>query len=155
MAHFAELDEKNIVKRVIVVDNINCVDPSIKMSYPVLTQSILKSVSGKIVSMDKAGTVKKENVSWEDEAVGITYCQKIFGKDTMWKQTSYNGNIRKNYAGIGFTYDKNRDAFIPPQPYKSWILNEIICQWEAPIKFPDDGKMYNWNEDKQIWEVME
>lgn len=154
MAHYAELDENNIVKRVIVIDNINCVNSAIKTSYPTLTQSILKTVNGKVISVDKIGTAEKESINWEDEITGVTYCQKIFGKDTIWKQTSYNGNIRKNYAGIGYTYDAKRDAFISPQPYKSWILNETTCQWEAPVKYPDDDKPYKWNENMQKWEII-
>jgi hypothetical protein len=67
-------------------------------------------------------------------------------------RTSYNGNIRKNYAGVGFTYDEGRDAFIPPKPYDSWLLNEDTCQWEAPIPYPTDGLMYSWNEDITDWE---
>jgi hypothetical protein len=67
-------------------------------------------------------------------------------------RTSYNGNIRKNYAGIGSTYDEERDAFIAPKPFDSWILNEEICQWEAPIPYPTDGLIYVWNNNKTEWE---
>lgn len=67
-------------------------------------------------------------------------------------RTSYNGNIRKNYAGIGFTYDKTRDAFIPPKPFDSWLLDEETCQWKAPILMPTDGSFYSWNEANQAWE---
>lgn len=67
-------------------------------------------------------------------------------------RTSYNGNIRKNYAGIGYTYDEERDAFIPPKPAMSWILNEDTCKWEAPIPYPQDGKDYLWNENHRNWE---
>jgi len=67
------------------------------------------------------------------------------------KRTSYNNRIRKNYAGIGFTYDSQRDAFIPPQPYPSWTLVEETCQWEAPVAHPTDGKMYIWNESTTSW----
>ena len=69
-----------------------------------------------------------------------------------WIQTSYNGNIRKNYAGIGFTYDKTRDAFIPIKPFDSWTLNDTTCRWEAPSTYPDDGKVYNWNETTKAWD---
>ena len=69
-----------------------------------------------------------------------------------WIQTSYNGNIRKNYAGIGYTYDPQRDAFIAPKQYESWILNEDTCRWEAPVAYPTDGKIYKWNEDNQSWD---
>ena len=67
-------------------------------------------------------------------------------------RTSYNGNIRKNYAGIGSTYDEERDAFIAPKPFDSWILNEETCQWEAPIPYPTDGLIYVWNNNKTEWE---
>tara|TARA_R100001015_G_C4512683_1_gene83894 strand:- start:231 stop:605 length:375 start_codon:yes stop_codon:yes gene_type:complete len=77
------------------------------------------------------------------------------------KRTSYNtvGNqhreggtpFRKNYAGIGYTYDASKDAFIPPKPYSSWVLNETTCQWEAPVSKPDDGKIYDWNDDTREW----
>jgi len=67
------------------------------------------------------------------------------------KRTSYNNNIRKNYAGIGFTYDSNRDAFIPPKPYASWLLNEDTCQWTSPVAQPSDGKMYRWDETTTSW----
>jgi hypothetical protein len=75
----------------------------------------------------------------------------LVGDSFLWVQTSYNNNFRKNYAGIGFTYDSTRDAFIPPQPYPSWTLNEDTCQWEAPIAYPTDGLMYSWDEDTTSW----
>jgi hypothetical protein len=68
-------------------------------------------------------------------------------------RTSYNGNIRKNYAGIGYTYDEQRDAFVPPKPFASWLLDEDTCQWEAPVPYPTDGELYTWNEDNQSWEA--
>lgn len=74
------------------------------------------------------------------------------GDSFLWIQTSYNNNFRKNFAGIGYTYDKTRDAFIPPQPYPSWILNEDTCLWECPVAYPDDGNIYNWNETDQQWD---
>ena len=67
-------------------------------------------------------------------------------------RTSYNGNIRKNYAGIGYTYDEGRDAFIPPQPYSSWVLDESTCLWDAPVPYPDDGNAYDWDEVSQSWQ---
>lgn len=98
MAHFAELDENNIVLRVIVVSNEMIIEDG-----------------------------------QESEAKGIAFCKQLFGEDTIWMQTSYNGNKRKNYAGIGFVYDQNRDAFIPPQPEEDgWILDEETCQWRNP-----------------------
>ena len=73
------------------------------------------------------------------------------GDSFNWVQTSYNGNFRKNYAGTGYTYDKSKDAFIAPQPYPSWTLVEATCQWEAPTAYPDDDKMYTWDEDTTAW----
>lgn len=67
------------------------------------------------------------------------------------KRTSYNGNIRKNYAGIGYTYDATRDAFIPPKPFASWLLNETSCNWESPTPMPIDDKLYSWNEEQLAW----
>ena len=86
----------------------------------------------------------------EQESLGATFCNTLFGG--TWKQTSYNGNSRKNYAGIGFTYDSTRDAFIPPKPYASWTLNETTCLWEPPTAMPDDGNMYKWNESTTSWD---
>jgi len=74
------------------------------------------------------------------------------GDSFLWIQTSYNNNFRKNFAGKGFTYDKTRDAFIPPQPYPSWTLDEDTCLWECPIAYPDDGNEYSWNETDQQWD---
>ena len=85
----------------------------------------------------------------ESKTKGIAFCQSLLGGD--WRQTSYNDNIRKNYAGIGFTYDEGRDAFIPPQPYPSWTLNEDTCLWDAPTAMPTDGKMYSWDEATLSW----
>ena len=73
--------------------------------------------------------------------------------DGTWVQTSYNGNIRKNYAGIGMTYDSTRDAFYEPQPYASWTLNETTCLWEPPTAMPDDGQEYTWNEATTSWDA--
>ena len=115
MAHFAQLDENNLVLQVIVVNNNDC---------------------------------KDENGN-ESEAIGIAFCQSLLGGN--WKQTSYNGNMRKNYAGIGYTYDSGRDAFIPPQPYPSWVLVEETCNWVAPTAYPTDGKLYTWDELTTSW----
>lgn len=87
----------------------------------------------------------------ESEAKGITFCQALFGTETVWKQTSYNAGFRKNYAGIGFIYDAVRDAFIPPQPFASWTLNENACVWEPPVPYPDDDKRYEWDESTTSW----
>ena len=73
------------------------------------------------------------------------------GDSSLWVQTSYNNNFRKNYAGVRFTYDSARDAFILQQPYASWTLDEDTCIWEAPVTYPDDGKMYEWDEDTTNW----
>jgi hypothetical protein len=75
----------------------------------------------------------------------------VVGDSFLWIQTSYNKNFRKNFAGIGYTYDKTRDAFIPPQPYPSWTLNEDTCLWECPVAYPDDDNMYIWNETDKQW----
>ena len=72
-----------------------------------------------------------------------------------WVQTSYNGSIRKNYAGIGYTYDSSKDAFIAPKPYASWTLNNTTCKWEPPVAFPTDGKIYEWDEDTTNWTEIE
>ena len=112
MAHFATLNESNIVIRVEVINNAVILDD------------------------DDA----------EQEQLGIDFLISLYGAGN-YKQTSYNGNIRKNYAGIGYTYDSGRDAFISPKPYPSWTLVEDICKWTAPVTLPDDNKLYNWDED--------
>jgi hypothetical protein len=114
MAHFAQLNEQNIVMQVIVVAN----------------EELLEN-----------GT--------ENEAKGIAFCQSLLGGN--WIQTSYSGKIRKNYAGIGYTYDSQRDAFIAPQPYPSWTLVEETCKWNAPVLYPTDGKFYSWDEPTLSW----
>jgi len=72
-----------------------------------------------------------------------------------WVKTSYNGNIRFNYAGIGYTYDEVRDAFIAPKPFNSWVLDEATCQWNSPIAYPTDSKMYEWNEEESNWVLID
>ena len=116
MAHFAQINENNIVVQVITAGN----------EYELTGEELYTNMTGKV-----------------------------------WKRTSYNthGGIhtqggtpyRKNYAGIGYTYDEARDAFIPPKPYNSWILNESSCLWEAPIPYPEDGNVYVWSEATQQW----
>jgi hypothetical protein len=106
MSHWAEIDNNNVVLRVLVGDN----------GAPDEGESFMKSLGG------------------------------------TWVKTSYNGNIRKNYAGIGYTYDATRDAFIAPKPFDSWVLDEETCRWEAPVAYPTDGKMYTWNEETTNWE---
>lgn len=119
MAHFAELDENNIVLRVIVVGDDDCKDGS----------------------------------GNESEAVGAAFCNRLLGG--VWKQTSYNARIRKNYAGIGFTYDSARDAFIAPQPFPSWKLNETTACWESPVPYPANGGVYMWDEETLSWVAVE
>lgn len=87
----------------------------------------------------------------EVEQKGIDFCNSLFGEDTVWKQTSYNGNLRKNFAGKGFTYDEDRDAFIAPQPFSKWVLSEDTCRWSAPVAYPNDGKDYVWDEETTSW----
>jgi len=106
MSHFAEVDENNIVLRVIVGDN----------------------------------NMPNEGYDWIVENLGGN-----------WLKTSYNGNIRKNFAGIGSTYDESRDAFIPPKPYESWVLNEETCKWKAPVEKPTENGFYMWDEDSLSW----
>ena len=88
----------------------------------------------------------------EKEYIGAAFCEKLFGG--TWKQTSYNGTIRKNYAGVGYTYNADIDAFVPPKPYTSWILNNETAQWEAPVPMPEGG-MYSWDEDTGSWIEMQ
>lgn len=88
----------------------------------------------------------------ESEEVGASFCSSLLGG--TWLQTSYNANIRKNYAGVGFTYDVERDAFIPPQKFLSWTLNESTCKWEPPYQRPTEG-IWFWNETTQNWEKPE
>ena len=98
------------------------------------------------------------------EQVGADFLNNLYKTNDVWKQTSYNtiGGVhglggtpfRKNHAGIGYTYDEDRDAFIPEQSYPSWTLNEDTCCWEAPVAYPDDGKKYNWNEETTNWVII-
>jgi len=85
----------------------------------------------------------------ENEQKGIDFCSNLLGG--TWKQTSYNGNIRKNYAGIGYTYDETLDAFIAPKPFNSWVLDETTYQWKAPVEMPTDDKKYTWDEETTSW----
>ena len=120
MAHWAEIDEDNIVTRVLVVA--------------------------------------------DDKEDGQTFLANELGLGGTWYRTSYNTiagehrnggtPFRKNYAGIGFTYDATRDAFIPPKPFASWTLNEETCNWDAPTPMPTDGKLYSWSEETTSWVVV-
>jgi len=94
--------------------------------------------------------VLKDADGAEQEVLGIDFLTKLTGW-AVWKQTSYNNNIRKNYAGVGYSYDEARDAFIPPKPYPSWELNEDSCQWDSPVAYPADGKLYTWDEPNKGW----
>jgi hypothetical protein len=116
MAHFAEINNSNIVTRVVVIGNSDCLDGD----------------------------------GNESEAVGVAFCRSLYGNSTNWVQTSYNNRIRKNYAGIGYTWDSGRNAFIPPKPYASWSLNETTCDWAPPTPGPTDG-MYYWDEGNTRW----
>ncbi len=128
MAHFTKLGVGNIVENVIVVHN---------------DELLVDGV--------------------EQEHKGVEFLNNLFNERAVWKQTSYNthGGIhklggtpfRKNHAGIGYTYDQDRDAFIPPKPFPSWILNEDTCNWDAPTPYPDDGERYSWVEQSQSWVI--
>ena len=108
--------------------------------------------------------VLKDSNGVEQEVNGIDFLTKLTGYP-VWKQTSYNTHggvhssggtpLRKNHAGIGYTYDEDRDAFIPKKPFNSWILNESTCLWESPIPYPQDNNRYNWNEQNQSWDLIE
>ena len=95
------------------------------------------------------GIATSDNLSQEQR--GIDFLTEWSGGYTNWKQTSQTNNFRKNYAGAGYTYDAVLDAFISPKPYPSWLLNTETCQWQAPIPYPTDGKIYYWNEETQQW----
>ena len=89
-----------------------------------------------------------------NEQAGVDFLNNLHGTNDVWKQTSYNGNIRKNFAGIGYKYDQTRDAFIASKPFNSWILNEATCLWEAPVAKPQDENRYNWNESTLTWDIV-
>ena len=91
------------------------------------------------------------------EQAGVDFLNNLYGTRDVWKQTSYNNNIRKNFAGVGFVYDQQRDAFIAPKPFNSWTLNENTCRWEAPVAIPttqlEENQYYSWNESIINWEI--
>jgi hypothetical protein len=93
----------------------------------------------------------------EQEQLGVDFINKLYNTRDVWKQTSYNRTFRKNYAGVGYQYDQQRDAFIPPKPFNSWILNEDTCLWNAPVAMPttelEDNQYYSWNESIINWEL--
>jgi hypothetical protein len=117
MAHFAKLDDNNIVVGVNVVNN----EDIQYLEFP------------------------------DSEVIGIQFLNDWAGQVLNWKQTSYSASFRKNYAGVGYSYDQQRDAFIPPKPYASWILNEDTCVWDAPVPMPLDDKIYMWDEETISW----
>ena len=108
--------------------------------------------------------VVHNNVATSEQA-GVEFLLNLYGSRDTWIQTSYNtyGGVhrlggtpfRKNFAGVDYTYDQTRDAFIPPQPFASWTLNEETCLWDPPVVKPDDGQIYNWNEETQQWDLDE
>ena len=109
----------------------------------------------KVISINNAVITDANGV--EQEQLGVDFINKLYNTRDVWKQTSYNNNIRKNYAGIGYQYDQTRDAFIAPKPFNSWILNEDTCLWESPIAKPttelEENQYYSWNESIINWEV--
>jgi hypothetical protein len=97
-----------------------------------------------------------DNLSFpESEPVGIAFCRSLFGEETNWLQTSYNGNFRYRYAGVGSTFDAAAQVFIPPKPYPSWLLNTNTYTWKAPVPYPTDGKRYYWDEATLSWILVE
>jgi phosphatidate phosphatase PAH1 len=112
-------------------------------------------LNGKVIEVQSVvNEVLHDANGVEQEVNGIDFLTKLTGW-AIWKQTSYNNNIRKNFAGIGFTYDEDRDAFIPPKPFNSWVLNEDTCCWESPVANPQDGNKYRWNEQNLSWQIEE
>jgi hypothetical protein len=122
-------------------------------------------MNGKVIAVHSVvNKVLHDSNGIEREDIGIDFLTKLHGW-SIWKQTSYNTHagvhslggtpLRKNYAGIGMTYDEDRDAFISKKPYNSWVLNETTCCWEAPVAYPTDGQQYIWNEQNQSWTLTE
>jgi len=101
----------------------------------------------KVIVVSDKDTADEHGVEKED--IGIVFCSNLLGG--TWKQTSYNDRIRKNYAGVGYTYDEILDAFVPPKPFASWLLDTDKAQWKAPIDMPVDDKKYAWNEETTSW----
>jgi hypothetical protein len=106
-----------------------------------------------VISINNAVITDSNGV--EQEQLGVDFINKLYNTRDVWKQTSYNNNIRKNFAGIGYQYDQTRDAFIAPKPFNSWILNEDTCLWNAPVARPEDDNRYNWNESTLTWDIVE
>jgi len=107
---------------------------------------LVNGIVARVIVVSNADTASN---GVEDGAIGAAFCANLLGGE--WVQTSYNGNMRKNYAGIGFTYDTARDAFIAPQPYASWVLDEATCRWTAPVPMPSEGGPWAWDEDTESW----
>ena len=107
----------------------------------------------KVISINNSVITDANGI--EQEQLGVDFINKLYNTRDVWKQTSYNNNIRKNFAGIGYQYDQTRDAFIPPKPFNSWILNEDTCIWEAPVAYPQDDNNYRWNEQTLSWDIVE
>ena len=101
----------------------------------------------RVIVVSNADTSDASGV--EKEHIGAAFCERLFGG--TWKQTSYNASFRKNYAGVGYAFDADIDAFVPPKPYQSWTLNTETAQWQAPTPMPTDGKRYSWNEATTAW----
>ena len=109
-------------------------------------------------------TVVSNDIATTEQA-GINFLNNLYNTRDVWKKASYNTKagvhvnggtpFRKNYAGVGYTYDQTRDAFIPPQPFASWVLNEESCIWEAPVALPDTENRYNWNEETTSWDLID
>lgn len=121
-------------------------------------------LNGKVIEVQSVNNeVLHDANGVEQENIGIDFLTQLTGW-AIWKQTSYNTKsgthknggtpFRKNFAGIGYTYDEDRDAFIPPRPYPSWTLNETTCVWDPPVVKPDDGQQYTWNEENQTWDLV-
>jgi hypothetical protein len=112
-----------------------------------IVTEVITGVDEEIIQTDLDGTqVGGSSEAWE------TFYGNI--RNQVCKRTSYNGNYRKNYAGIGYKYDQERDAFIPPKPFNKWVLNEDTCIWESPVPYPSDDKRYVWNDNKGVWEEL-
>ena len=108
------------------------------------------NVVTQVIVVSNQDTADEHGVEKED--IGIAFCSNLLGG--TWKQTSYNARIRKNYAGIGYTYDETLDAFVPPKPFASWVLDTDKAQWKAPVNYPTDDKKYTWDENTTSWKEL-
>tara|TARA_Y100000004_G_scaffold29163_1_gene30113 strand:- start:211 stop:576 length:366 start_codon:yes stop_codon:yes gene_type:complete len=102
-----------------------------------------------------ANEVLLDDEGVESEDLGKQFCRQLYGQDTVWVQTSYNGNKYKNFAVIGYKFDTDRNAFIAPKPYDSWVLDEETCIWDAPVPCPGDRLLYRWDEESRQWELLD